>query len=153
VDYLATHAGPDDIVITNYSWEPLYFHSNLRQGLKILPGYPIREAALAQGLPDYVFRAVDARWVVWRYPWEGYQGYRLASVQEELEQSGARLLPVAVVPETIWENRPELHFHRFPGLGHLYPENLRSVGYGSVPMAAIFRVEGGPSEDRKEDGG
>jgi 4-amino-4-deoxy-L-arabinose transferase-like glycosyltransferase len=151
-EYLAAHARPDDIVITNYSWEPLYFHTNLRQGLKILPDYPIREAARAKGLPDYVFQAAGARWVVWRHPWEGYQGYRLGLVRGELERSGARLLPVAVVPETIWENRPELHFHRFPGRGHLYPGNLRRAGYGSVPMASIFRVEGGSSQEPRPGG-
>lgn len=138
---LAKRASPEDILITNYEWEPLYFHTNLRQGLKIFPEHEIVEAARAQGLPSYVFEAKGARWVVWRDPWEGsHLGYRLARVRRELALSGARLQRVASVPETVWENRPELHFHRFPGLDHIYPLDIARFGYAPGRSATIFRV-------------
>jgi hypothetical protein len=140
VDYLARHAGPDDLLVTNYEWEPLAFHTRLPQALKILPDYEIREAARAAGLPDYVFEATDARFVVWRPPWEGYQGYVLAQVRSALEARGRRLERVASVPETVWENRPELHFHRFPGVGYLYPLDVLRSGHGHGGPASIFRV-------------
>jgi 4-amino-4-deoxy-L-arabinose transferase-like glycosyltransferase len=139
-DYLARHAGPDDLLVTNYEWEPLAFHTNLPQALKVLPDYEILPAARAAGLPDYVFDASAARFVVWRPPWEGYQGYRLADVRGSLAARGRRLERVASVPETVWENRPELHFHRFPGLGYLYPLDLMRSGYGHGGPSSIFRV-------------
>jgi hypothetical protein len=142
--FLAERAEADDILVTNYEWEPLYFHTRLRQGLKILPEYEIRDAARAQGLPAYVFSAEGASWVVWRPPWEGYQGYELARVREEIERSGARLERVATVPETVWENRPEIHFHRFPGQGHLFPLDMLRAG-GRPGRASIFRVVPGGS--------
>ncbi len=140
VDVLARRAGPDDLLVTNYDWEPLSFHTDLPQALKILPEYEIREAARAHGLPGYVFEATDARWVVWRPPWEGYQGYAFESVRGELERAGRRLERAAFLPETVWENRPEIHFHRFPGLGHLYPLDLRRAGYGYGGPASVYRV-------------
>jgi hypothetical protein len=146
VDYLSRHAGPDDLLVTNYEWEPLYFHTNLPQALKILPEYGIREAARAAGLPAYVFEASDARWVVWRPPWESYQGYFFERVRAEIEGRGRRLELAATVPETVWENRPELHFHRFPGVGYLYPLDMLRAGYGHGGPAPIYRVtDGAPS--------
>jgi hypothetical protein len=140
-EQLATRADPEDILITNYEWEPLYFHTNLRQGLKIFPEHEIAAAARAQGLPSYVFEAKGARWVVWRDPWEGsHLGYRLERVRRELARSGARLQRVARVPETVWENRPELHFHRFPGRNHIYPLDITRFGYAHGRSATIFRV-------------
>ncbi len=154
---LAKRADPEDILITNYEWEPLYFHTNLRQGLKIFPEHEIAGAARAHGLPPYVFEAKGARWVVWRDPWEGsHLGYRLERVRRELARSGARLQRVASVPETVWENRPELHFHRFPGRNHIYPLDIARFGYAPGRSATIFRVvEGevppeGPSAESAE---
>jgi len=140
VDYLAHHAAPDDLIVTNYEWEPLAFHTNLPQALKILPGYEIRDRARAAGLPHYVFDASNARFVIWRSAWEGYQGYRFAEVRRAIESGGRRLERVASLRETIWENRPELHYHRFPVLGHLYPRDAARFGYGSAPPVVIYRV-------------
>lgn len=140
VDYLSLHAAPDDLLVTNYEWEPLAFHTDLPQALKILPHFEIRDTARAAGLPDYVFEASDARFVVWRAAWEGYQGYRFAEVRRALERRGRRLERVASVRETLWENRPELHFHRFPRLGHLYPRDVARFGYGVAPPVGIYRV-------------
>ena len=44
-EFLRKQAQPGDRVITNYEWEPLYFHTHLPQALKILPDYPIYQAA------------------------------------------------------------------------------------------------------------
>ncbi|HEX2484698.1 MAG TPA: glycosyltransferase family 39 protein [Myxococcota bacterium] len=143
VAYLAEHAEPEDILVTNYEWEPLYFHTRLPQGYKVLPDYDLYEAARAHGLPDHAFDAGAARWVVWRPPAEGYQGYRFADVRAAVESRGRRLEPVATVPETLWENRPELHFHRFPGVRYLYPVDVLRSGYGHGGPARIYRVEAG----------
>jgi hypothetical protein len=139
-DWLAAHAGPEDVIITNYAWDPIYFHTRLRQGLKILPHYEIHDAARARGLPEYVFSVEGADFVIWRWPWLGYQGYQLDQIRAAVEARGARLERVAVLPETVWENRPELHFHRFPGLGHLFPFGMQFQGYGLTPGAPVFRV-------------
>jgi hypothetical protein len=136
IAFLRANARPGDRVVTNYAWEPLYFHTRLPQAYKVLEGYPIRAAAQAQGLPDYVFGPEGARWLVWRMPWEGYQGYRLADVSARLEAAGATLRQVASFPETTWENRENLHFRRFPGVGDLYPASVSP----SAP-ARIYRVD------------
>lgn len=145
VDYLSRHAAPDDLIVTNYEWEPLAFHTNLPQALKILPGYEIRERARAAGLPDYVFDASNARYVIWRHAWEGYQGYRFAEVRKAIESGGRRLERVESLRETIWENRPELHYHRFPVLGHLYPRDAARFGFGKAPPVVIYRVVDAPA--------
>jgi 4-amino-4-deoxy-L-arabinose transferase-like glycosyltransferase len=140
VDFLARRAGPDDILITNYAWDPIYFHSRLPQGLKVLPEHEIHAAARAAGLPDYVFDVTGARWVVWRWPWNGYQGYELERLRAELAPRGAKLELETVVRETVWENRPELHFHRFPGIGHVFPVGSEFLGFGRIRGAPVFRV-------------
>jgi 4-amino-4-deoxy-L-arabinose transferase-like glycosyltransferase len=138
--YLNTHAAASDIVITNYEWEPLYFHTGLRQGLKILPQYAVRDTARRQGLPEYVFSVQDARWLVWRWPWEGYQQYRWGDVTRALTDRGAVLTRVAAIPETAWENRANLHFRRFPGGQYLF----ENPTVASLPDAEIFRIEWPP---------
>jgi hypothetical protein len=140
VELLGREARPDDILITNYAWEPLYFHTRLPQGLKVLPGYPIAPAARAAGLPEYVFGVDGARWLVWRWPWEGYQDYRFREVREQLAARGATLERVAVLPDTQWENRPELHFHRFPGEAYVYPRDVALVRRNMRMEAAVFRI-------------
>jgi 4-amino-4-deoxy-L-arabinose transferase-like glycosyltransferase len=138
--YLNAHASPGDIVITNYEWEPLYFHTQLPQGFKILPQYPIRDAARRAGLPDYVFSVRGARWVVWRWPWDGYQQYRWDDVSARLRAQGATLVRVKTVPETAWENRANVHFRRFPGRQYLF-ETPQVVG---LRDADIYRVDWPP---------
>lgn len=139
-DLLARQAGPDDLLVTNYAWDPLYFHTRLPQALKVLPGYPIHDAARAKGLPEYVFSLEGARWLVWRWPWEGYQDYSMAAVQEELARRGATLERVAILPDTQWENRPELHFHRFPGGRFVYPADTALLRRNLRMEAVVFRI-------------
>ena len=143
IAFLREHARSGDVVVTNYAWEPLYFHTGLPQGYKILESYPIRAAALEAGLPDYVFRPESARWLVWRAPWEGYQDYTWRDVFGRLAASGATLEQVATLPETVFENRENLHFRRFPGLGYLYPRSVGRAAYGLAAPAQIYRVRPG----------
>jgi 4-amino-4-deoxy-L-arabinose transferase-like glycosyltransferase len=133
--FLREHAKPGEILIANYCWEPLYFHTRLPQGLKILPDYPVYQAARHKGLPEYVFGVDHVRWVVWRPLWEGYQGYRLATVEHDILAEGGQLKQIAQVDETFWENRENIHFRRFSGGRYIFawPEQL--------PAATIFRVE------------
>jgi 4-amino-4-deoxy-L-arabinose transferase-like glycosyltransferase len=133
--FLREHAKPGEILIANYCWEPLYFHTRLPQGLKILPDYPVYQAARRKGLPEYVFGVDHVRWVVWRPLWEGYQGYRLATVEHDISAEGGQLKQMAKVDETFWENRENIHFRRFSGGRYIFarPEKL--------PLAIIFRVE------------
>lgn len=133
-DFLRGHAEPTDKVITNYEWEPLYFHTGLPQGLKILPDYPIYRAAKSKGLPDYVFDVDQVRWVIWRPVWDGFQEYFAGTVQQEIAERGGKIERIAQVPETLWENRENIHFRRFPGDRYLFhdPETF--------PLVSIFRV-------------
>ena len=145
IAFLRKNARSSDVVVTNYAWEPLYFHTGLPQGYKVLESYPIYAAAKAAGLPDYVFRPDDARWVVWRMPWEGYQGYEWRDVVARLRASGATLERVTTFRETVFENRENLHFRRFPGTGYLYPRSVGRPAYGGTPRAQVIRV--GPSNE------
>ena len=114
-EFLKANASPDDIMLTNYEWEPVYFHTRLRQALKIMPHYPIFPVAQKHNLPDYVYKVDQTRWIVCRWFWDGYLDYDLETIARFLVARGARLTKVASFPETTWENRPELHFHRYPG--------------------------------------
>ena len=42
---------------------------------------------------------------------------------------------VASVPETLWENRENVHFRRYPGNRYIYP------WYPPVPDAEIYEVD------------
>jgi hypothetical protein len=132
--FLGEHAQPGERLITNYEWEPLYFHTGLPQALKILPDYPIYRTAKSKGLPAYVFDVDQVRWVIWRPIWEGYQGYSGAEVEQQIIDRGGRIERVAEVPETLWENRENIHFRRFPGGCYLFH------GPETFPPASIFRV-------------
>lgn len=119
-EFLEQHADADDLVITNYEGEPLYFHSELPQAYKIPPWFRCYEAARLQGLPESAFSVREARWIVWRMVWEEYRGYRLQAVLDEITRHGGRAEPVFELTETRWENRENIHFHRFPTAGQLY---------------------------------
>ena len=73
-------------MITNYAWDPLTFHVGLPQALKILESYPIYADARRAGLPDYVFGVEGARWLVWRWIWEGYQGYATGHGSDDADE-------------------------------------------------------------------
>ena len=133
-EFLRDHAQPGDKLITNYEWEPLYFHTGLAQALKILPEYPIYQAAKLKELPEYVFDVDQAHWVIWRPVWEGYQGYSASEVRRQVIDRGGQIEQVADVPETLWENRENIHFHRFSGGRYLFH------GPETFPPASIFQV-------------
>ncbi len=132
--FLNENANREDRIITNYEWEPIYFHTGLAQALKILPDYPIQRAAKAKALPDYVFDVDQARWLIWRAIWEGYQEYSSAEVTRQIADRGGRLEQVAQLPETLWENRENIHFRRFSGGRYLFhaPETF--------PPVSVFRI-------------
>jgi 4-amino-4-deoxy-L-arabinose transferase-like glycosyltransferase len=140
VDWLRAHAAPEDILVTNFAWDNLYFYTKQRQGFRIAPKAPIRETALALGLPSYVFGLDGARWLIWRHGSGPLPEYPYARVRSELEARGATLEPVASFREVLWENRPELHWHRFPRVGYPFaPRRLGSAGR-SYPDAVVYRV-------------
>jgi hypothetical protein len=118
IDLLSQRARPGDVVVTNFSWENLYFYTGLPQGLRLPLDGPVRTAAREAGLPNYVFGVDDADWVVWRAAIGDIPGWGLARIERELAARGASLERVATLRETVWENRPELAARRFPGLGY-----------------------------------
>jgi 4-amino-4-deoxy-L-arabinose transferase-like glycosyltransferase len=132
--FLREHSQSTDKLITNYEWEPLYFYTGLPQALKILPDYPIYQAAKSKGLPSYVFDVDQVRWVIWRPVWDGYQEYFASAVQQEIVDRGGHIERVAEVPETLWENRENIHFRRFSGGRYLFH------GPETFPPASIFQV-------------
>jgi len=132
--FLQDHAQPGDRIITNYEWEPLYFHTRLPQALKILPDYPIYQAAKSKDLPAYVFNVDHARWVIWRPVWDGFQEYFASAVQQEIADRGGHIERVGEIPETLWENRENIHFRRFSGGHYLFH------GPETFPAVSVFRV-------------
>src|SRR6185436_9666895 len=68
-DFINVNAKPDDILITNYEWEPLYFHTRRPLGLTILPEYRVCKSARRHSLPEYVFSTDQAQWLIWRATW------------------------------------------------------------------------------------
>ena len=135
VEFLREHGQPGDLVITNYESEPLYFHTRLPQGMKIMGQDVIYEAAHKDGLPDYVFGVDHARWIVWRFNWDDYLGIRWPDVSEHLQSEGGQISKVAELKETGWENRENIHFHRFFGDVYLFPQET------ALAPANIFRVD------------
>jgi hypothetical protein len=134
-EFLRRNAKPGDVIVTNYDWEPIYFYTHLPQALKIFPDYPIYQTARGKGLPDYVFNVDHVRWVVWRPVWKDYVGYSAEEIEGQIVSGGARATLVARFDETIWENRPEIHLHRFSKDTYFFtsPENL-------LP-AQIFQID------------
>jgi len=118
--FLHRNARPGDVVITNYESEPLYFYTGLPQGLKILANAPVYDAARRQHLPEYVFGVARARWIVWRFAWDGYFGVTWSEVEQALVNQGARITEMTKIKETGWENRENAFFYRFCGHKHLF---------------------------------
>jgi hypothetical protein len=156
VDFLRAHAAPDDILITNYAWDPLTFYTDLRQGMKLLPDSRHYADARAAGLPDYVFGVEGASWLVWRPFHAATEGlgplYALPRIEADLRARGARIERVAALEETIWENRPELHHHRFARLGYPFWPSTDG-GSPSFPAAVIYRIRwpGAPGRPTESD--
>lgn len=135
VEFLRQHAAPNDLVITNYESEPLYFHTGLSQGMKIMRQDVIYDTARRHGLPEYVFSVDDARWVVWRFNWDDYLGIRWPDVAQHLTEEGGQISEVGELKETGWENRENIHFHRFSGDLFLFSREK------ALEPAKIFRVD------------
>jgi 4-amino-4-deoxy-L-arabinose transferase-like glycosyltransferase len=133
--FLHRHAAPGDIVVTNYGWEALYFHTGLPQAMKIAPSFPIYTAAHARGLPAYVFSPAGVRWIVWRRAWPpAFPEQDCAALIARLQARGVPLKLVASLPETLYENRENIHFRRWADGTSTFQ------GYGSLPDVLIFRV-------------
>jgi hypothetical protein len=136
---LLEQTAPGDKLFVNYAWEPIYFYTRLQQVGKLAPISPAYKLARQHGVPEEVADASAADWAVWRSGWGFYQygdkHWKYARAQ--WKKQGKTLTEVARIKDTLWENRPNLYFHRFPGFGYLYP-NPWPV---SFPDAVIYHVE------------
>jgi 4-amino-4-deoxy-L-arabinose transferase-like glycosyltransferase len=135
-EFLRRNAQPGDVVITNYEAEPLYFYTRLPQGLKILANAPIYEAARGQHLPEYVFGVARARWIIWRFAWDGYFGITWPELEQALISRGARITEMMKIKETGWENRENAFFYRFCGHKHLFRHHQHHFR-----RARIYRID------------
>lgn len=147
VEVLDRDAGRDDVVLTNFGWDALYWYGDRPVGMRIATDAPVRRPARRMGLPAYVFGYDDARWLVWRGGNEALLGYpltllewRLPEVRAALAKRGAKLEEVAVLPETLWENRPELYWHRFPAAGLPFAASAEDSLRPPYDPARIYRV-------------
>src|SRR5262249_16460605 len=91
-------------------------------------------AAKSKDLPDYVFDVDQARWVIWRPVWDGYQEYFAGAVQQEISNRGGRIDRGAENPENLWENRGNNHLPHFSTYRYFF-----HGAYNFAP-ASIFRV-------------
>jgi len=133
--FLRENAKPDDVLIVNYGMEPTYFYTRLPQAMGILPNYPVYQRARELGLPERVFGVDHARWIVWRSAWETGPGYAINDVLRELTERGGRITSVMEMEETVWENREDIHFHRFSDGSYLFPRTQ------TFPPSRIARVD------------
>ncbi len=141
VEFLNTRSEPEDIVLTNFSWDGLYFYTNRREAYRISPdAVTIRDAARRVGLPSYVTSLDGVDWVVWHHAAAPLPGMTLDEARAALESRGARVEAVESFRDVIWENRPELYWHRFPGVGFPFAPRRFGAEGPSFPDAVIYRV-------------
>jgi hypothetical protein len=141
VSFLARSTGPDDVVVTNFGWDNLHFYARQPLGFRISPkAVALSDAARALGLPDSVFTPDDADWVIWRHGSDPLHGLSFEQLRARFEARGAKLEPVASFRETLWENRPELHWHRFPRAGYIFAPARFGPGGRRYPDAVAYRV-------------
>ena len=133
--FLQENAKPGDIVIVNYGMEPTYFYTRLPQAMGILQTYPVYQRARELGLPEFVFGVDHARWIVWRSAWETGPGYAINDVLKELVERGGKITTVLEIEETVWENREDIHFHRFSDGSYLFPRTQ------TFPNSKVARVD------------
>jgi hypothetical protein len=133
--FLRENARPSDVLIVNYGMEPTYFYTRLPQAMGILRQYPVYERARELGLPEFVFGSDHARWIVWRSAWETGPGYAINDVLREITEHGGRITTVMEMDETVWENREDIHFHRFSDGSYLFPRTQ------TFPASRIARVD------------
>jgi hypothetical protein len=133
--FLQENAKPDDVLIVNYGMEPTYFYTRLPQAMGILQSYPVYQRAREMGLPDFAFGVDHARWVVWRSAWEAGPGYAINDVLKDLVERGGQITTVLEIDETVWENREDIHFHRFSDGTYLFPRTQ------TFPKSRVARVD------------
>ena len=133
--FLSENAKPGDVLIVNYGMEPTYFYTRLPQAMGIVQEYPVYQRARELGLPERVFGIDHARWIVWRSAWETGPGYAINDVLRELTERGGRITTVVEMEETVWENREDIHFHRFSDGSYLFPRTQ------TFPSSRIARVD------------
>jgi hypothetical protein len=133
--FLRENAKPGDILIVNYGMEPTYFYTRLPQAMGILQNYPVYQRARELGLPEFVFGPDHARWIVWRSAWETGPGYAINEVLNDLTVRGAKITTVLEMDETVWENREDIHFHRFSDGTYLFPRTQ------TFPKSVVARVD------------
>ena len=133
--FLQQNAKPDDVLIVNYGMEPTYFYTRLPQAMGILQSYPVYQRAREMGLPDFVFGVDHARWIVWRSAWETGPGYAINDVLKDLVDHGGKITTVLEIDETVWENREDIHFHRFSDGTYLFPRTQ------TFPKSRVARVD------------
>ena len=133
--FLRANAKPGDVLILNYGWEPTYFYTRLPQAMGILPAYPVYQRAHELGLPTFVFGVDHVRWIVWRSAWETAPGYAMDDVAREIVRHGGQITIVLEVPETVFENSPDIHLHRFSDGTYLFPRTQ------TFPASKIARVD------------
>ena len=133
--FLRENARPGDVLIVNYGMEPTYFYTRLPQAMGILRQYPVYERARELGLPEFVFGSDHARWIVWRSAWETGPGYAINDVLRDITEHGGKITTVMEMDETVWENREDIHFHRFSDGSYLFPRTQ------TFPASRIARVD------------
>ena len=133
--FLRENAKPGDVVIVNYGMEPTYFYTRLPQAMGILREYPVYNRARELALPEYVFGIDHVRWIVWRSAWETGPGYAINDVLREISARGAKITSVMEMEKTVWENREDIHFHRFSDGTYLFPRTQ------TFPDSRIARVD------------
>jgi 4-amino-4-deoxy-L-arabinose transferase-like glycosyltransferase len=134
-EFLRQNAKPGDMLIVNYGMEPTYFYTRLPQALGILQSYPVYQRARELGLPEFVFGVDHPRWIVWRSAWETGPGYAMTDVLKDLVARGAQVTSVLEMDETVWENRDDIHFHRFSDGTYLFPRTQK------FPKSIVARVD------------
>lgn len=149
VEILRREAGPDDIVLTNFGWDNLYFYTQLPQSMRISPvAAAVRREARVLHLPPFLTGVRGTDWVIWRGGDESALGYAFTifgqidwpMLQTRFDALGAQIERVATLPETLWENRPELYWHRFPRVGQPFaPRALGAAGLNHGE-ARVYRV-------------
>jgi hypothetical protein len=133
--FLSENAKPGDVLIVNYGMEPTYFYTRLPQAMGILAQYPVYQRARELGLPEFVFGVDHVRWIVWRSAWETGPGYAIDEVIRKIVERGGRITTVLEMEETVWENREDIHFHRFSDGTYLFPRTQ------TFPKSRVARVD------------
>jgi hypothetical protein len=133
--FLRANARSGDVLILNYGWEPTYFYTRLPQAMGILPQYPVYQRARELGLPEFVFGVDHVRWIVWRSAWETAPGYAMDDVARQIVGRGGKITTVLEMEETVFENSPDIHLHRFSDGSCLFPRTQ------TFPASRIARVD------------